>query len=273
MADLTAIGTVDKTLVTSLADAKSYMVEENPSLVGAYTAINTGSPSSSNAANQQSITTVTYPNLGSTAIGTTLGGIGGWAINRDNGDIYYHIDGSFRPNLSVDDVCEENGFTHAVEGLYKSVLLTSEESEIVKIWETSNDSIEEFFVLGSIHGNIDLDVMIALSEVALGHLAGKKLSDLYDMEGMSKNFFKIIDPYARNRQGADIGPQYRTGIYWQESSQASVVLDFLRQKQKLSSKRIVTEAHAIASFYPAEDYHQKYLEKNPTGYCHIPEKF
>ena len=71
--------------------------------------------------------------------------------------------------------------------------MTSEESEIVKIWETSNDSIEEFFVLGSIHGNIDLDVMIALSEVALGHLAGKKLSDLYDMEGMSKNFFKIIE--------------------------------------------------------------------------------
>lgn len=193
MADLTAVGTVDKTLVTSLADAKSYMVEENPSLVGAYTAINTGSPSSSNAANQQSITTVTYPNLGSTAIGTTLGGIGGWTINRDNGDMYYHIDGSFRPNLSIDDACEENGFTHAVEGLYKSVLLTSEESEIVKIWETSNDSIEEFFVFGSIHGNIDLDVMIALSEVALGHLAGKKLSDLYDMEGMSKNFFKIIE--------------------------------------------------------------------------------
>ena len=183
----------DKTLVTSLADAKSYMVEENPSLVGAYTAINTGSSSSSNAANQQSITTVTYPNLGSTAIGTTLGGIGGWSIDRDNGNMYYHIDGSFRPNLSIDDACEEYGFTHAVEGLYKSVLLTSEESEIVKIWETSNDSIEEFFVLGSIHGNIDLDVMIALSEVSLGHLAGKKLSDLYDMEGMSKNFFKIIE--------------------------------------------------------------------------------
>lgn len=195
MTDLTAIRTVDKTLVTSLADAKSYMVEENPSLVGAYTAINTGSSSSSNkAANQQSTTTtVTYPNIGLTNIGTTLGGIGGWSINQDNGDMYYHIDSFFRPNLSIDDACEENGFTHVVEGLYKSVLLTSEESEIVKIWETSNDSIEEFFVLGSIHGNIDLDVMIALSEVSLGHLAGKKLSDLYDMEGMSKNFFKIIE--------------------------------------------------------------------------------
>ena len=195
MSDLTTIGTVDKTLVTSLADAKSYMVEENPSLVGAYTAINTGSSSSSNkAVNQQSTTTtVTYPNIGLTNIGTTLGGIGGWSINQDNEDMYYHIDSSFRPNLSIDDACEENGFTHAVEGLYKSVLLTSEESEIVKIWETSNDSIEEFFVLGSIHGNIDLDAMIALSEVSLGHLAGKKLSDLYDMEGMSKNFFKIIE--------------------------------------------------------------------------------
>lgn len=93
--------------------------------------------------------------------------------------------------------------------------------------------------------------------------------EIISLEEILENFFKIIDPYARNRQGSDIGPQYRTGIYWQESSQASVVLDFLRQKQKLSSKRIVTEAHAIASFYPAESYHQKYLEKNPQGYCHV----
>ena len=194
MTDMTAIGTVDKTLATSLADAKSYMVEENPSLVGAYTAINTGSPSSSNAANQQSTTIATYPNLGQTTIGTTPGWIGGWDIGRDNGDMYYHINRySFKPNLDIDAVCEENGLAFAVEGLYKSILLTSEESEIVKIWENSNDSIEEFFVLGAIHGNIDLDVMIALSEVSLGHLAGKKLSDLYDMEGMSKNFFKIIE--------------------------------------------------------------------------------
>ena len=194
MTDMTAIGTIDKTMVTSLANAKSYMVEENPSLVGAYTAINAGSPSSSNTANQQSTTIATYPNLGQTTIGTTPGWIGGWDIGRDNGDMYYHINRySFKPNLDIDAVCEENGLAFAVEGLYKSILLTSEESEIVKIWENSNDSIEEFFVLGAIHGNIDLDVMIALSEVSLGHLAGKKLSDLYDMEGMSKNFFKIIE--------------------------------------------------------------------------------
>ena len=89
------------------------------------------------------------------------------------------------------------------------------------------------------------------------------------LEEILENFFKIIDPYVLNRQGPDIGTQYRTGIYWQEDSQKTIVLKFLSAKQKLSSKRIRTEAHAIGSFYPAEEYHQKYLEKNPQGYCHV----
>lgn len=194
MANTTSNVAVDSVLATTLADAKSYMVEESPSLVGAYAAINTGSSSSSNAAIQQSTSTIaTYPNLGQTTIGTTIGGIGGWTIDQDSRNMYYNISPQFRPNLDIDDACKENGFTFVTEGLDKSILLTSEESQIVKIWETSNDSIEEFFVLGAIHGNIDLDVMIALSEVSLGHLAEKKLSDLYDMKGMSKNFFKIIE--------------------------------------------------------------------------------
>lgn len=92
---------------------------------------------------------------------------------------------------------------------------------------------------------------------------------IISLEEILENFFKIIDPYTRNRQGADIGTQYRTGIYWQEDSQRDVVINFLREKQKVSSKRIVVEAHAISSFYPAEAYHQKYLERNPQGYCHV----
>ncbi len=92
---------------------------------------------------------------------------------------------------------------------------------------------------------------------------------IISLEEILENFFKIIDPYTRNRQGADIGTPYRTGIYWQEDSQRDVVINFLREKQKVSSKRIVVEAHAISSFYPAEAYHQKYLERNPQGYCHV----
>ena len=89
------------------------------------------------------------------------------------------------------------------------------------------------------------------------------------LEDILEEFFKIIDPYTLNRQGADIGTQYRTGIYWQEESQKSTVINFLRQKQKQSTKRIVVEAHEIYNFYTAEEYHQKYLEKNPQGYCHV----
>ena len=93
--------------------------------------------------------------------------------------------------------------------------------------------------------------------------------EIISLEEILENFFKIIDPYAKNRQGADIGTQYRTGIYWQENSQKDTVLRFLKDKQKASSKRILVEARAIGNFYPAESYHQKYLERNPQGYCHV----
>lgn len=92
---------------------------------------------------------------------------------------------------------------------------------------------------------------------------------IISLEEILEKFFSIIDPYTRNRQGPDIGTQYRTGIYWQEDFQKDIVLNFLKKKQKESQKRIVVEAHAIGSFYPAEMYHQKYLEKNPQGYCHV----
>lgn len=92
---------------------------------------------------------------------------------------------------------------------------------------------------------------------------------IISLEEILESFFKIIDPFSLNRQGADVGTQYRTGIYWQEDSQKSTVINFLREKQKSSTKRIVVEAHAIGNFYPAEELHQKYLEKNPQGYCHV----
>ena len=105
-----------------------------------------------------------------------------------------------------------------------------------------------------------------------GHAETVKVTynpQIISLEEILENFFKIIDPYTRNRQGNDIGTQYRTGIYWQEDFQKDIVLNFLRERQKESPNRIVTEAHAIRNFYPAEAYHQKYLERNPQGYCHI----
>lgn len=93
--------------------------------------------------------------------------------------------------------------------------------------------------------------------------------EIISLEEILENFFSIIDPFTKNRQGPDIGTQYRTGIYWQDPNDRHTVINFLRSKQKELSKRIVVEAHEIYNFYTAEEYHQKYLEKNPQGYCHV----
>ena len=105
-----------------------------------------------------------------------------------------------------------------------------------------------------------------------GHAETVKVTynpEIIPLDEILENFFKIIDPYTLNRQGNDVGSQYRTGIYWQENEQREIVLNFLKEKQKIAPKRIVVEAYPISSFYPAEMYHQKYLERNPKGYCHV----
>ena len=93
--------------------------------------------------------------------------------------------------------------------------------------------------------------------------------EIVSLETILEEFYKIIDPFSLNKQGPDIGTQYKTGIYWSDSLQKSDVINFLNKKQKETNNKIVIEAHEILNFYRAEEYHQKYLEKNPDGYCHI----
>ncbi|WP_462218191.1 peptide-methionine (S)-S-oxide reductase MsrA [Mycoplasmoides genitalium] len=81
--------------------------------------------------------------------------------------------------------------------------------------------------------------------------------------------FEVIDPTIRNRQGNDIGTQYRTGIYWTDSSDEKIINDKFLKLQKNYSKPIVTENKKVENYYLAEEYHQDYLKKNPNGYCHI----
>lgn len=94
-------------------------------------------------------------------------------------------------------------------------------------------------------------------------------STLLSLETLLKRFFSIIDPFALNYQGNDIGTQYRSGIYTKDIKTLNAVQNFIKVLQKQFSKEIVTEVSLLENFYPAEDYHQKYLQKNPTGYCHI----
>lgn len=83
-------------------------------------------------------------------------------------------------------------------------------------------------------------------------------------------YFLVINPTSINRQGNDIGIQYRTGIYYtQEDQLAEINAEYSRQ-EKIAGAKLAVEVQPVKNFFPAEEYHQKYLEKNPGGYCHIP---
>lgn len=81
--------------------------------------------------------------------------------------------------------------------------------------------------------------------------------------------FQIHDPTTLNQQGNDIGTSYRSAIFYQDEDQKQRAEDSISRNQKHWSKPIVTTLEPLTTFWPAEDYHQDYLEKNPYGYtCH-----
>lgn len=112
-------------------------------------------------------------------------------------------------------------------------------------------------------------------EVCLGNTGHTEACLLsYDEEQISlekiiNKFWGIIDPTVSNRQGPDIGSQYRSGIYYIDKQDLDIILKSKVEVQGKYNKPIVTEIEPLSCFYDAEDYHQKYLQKNPGGYCHI----
>jgi len=83
------------------------------------------------------------------------------------------------------------------------------------------------------------------------------------------HYFRIIDPVSVNKQGGDRGRQYRTGIYYVDEETREEAVKFIEELQKNYTKKIAVEVEAVNNYIDAEEYHQKYLEKNPTGYCHV----
>ncbi|MEG9490076.1 peptide-methionine (S)-S-oxide reductase MsrA [Mannheimia indoligenes] len=82
-------------------------------------------------------------------------------------------------------------------------------------------------------------------------------------------FFKVIDPVSINQQGGDIGIQYRTGIYHTDPQDLPVINQALSELQTQFDKPLAVENQMLEQYFPAEEYHQEYLVKNPMGYCHI----
>lgn len=82
-------------------------------------------------------------------------------------------------------------------------------------------------------------------------------------------YFRSIDPLSLNRQGGDVGTQYRTGIYYTDPDDRPVIDAQMATIQRRNTQPIAVETTQLQNFYPAEEYHQDYLVKNPDGYCHV----
>jgi len=85
-------------------------------------------------------------------------------------------------------------------------------------------------------------------------------------------YFNAIDPTSLNRQGADFGTRYRTGIYYTDKSDLPIIQEVMAMEAKKYNVPLQVEVETMRNFFPADEYHQDYLDKNPTGYCHLPIK-
>ena len=86
-------------------------------------------------------------------------------------------------------------------------------------------------------------------------------------------YYQVIDPTSMNRQGNDVGSQYRTGVYYTDPEELPAIRQSVEALQRDYKKAVVIEIKPLENFYTAEDYHQKYLDKNPGGYCHIDPRY
>ncbi|MDL2363340.1 MAG: peptide-methionine (S)-S-oxide reductase MsrA [Patescibacteria group bacterium] len=106
-----------------------------------------------------------------------------------------------------------------------------------------------------------------------GHAEAVELefdSSLVSYRELCQHFFRMHNPTQLNRQGPDYGDSYRTGIFYVSEMQKSTAEQALEAAQPNFDEPIVTEISAATTFWPAEDYHQKYTEKTGRGMCHIP---
>ena len=92
------------------------------------------------------------------------------------------------------------------------------------------------------------------------------------LEELTSLFFCIIDPLTLNRQGHDEGTRYRTGIYYTDPAERGHIQTIYAREEANVGVPLVVELEPLKNFFPAEERHQDYLDKNPDGYCHLPFK-
>ncbi len=109
-----------------------------------------------------------------------------------------------------------------------------------------------------------------------GHAETVKIvyeEDKMSLEQLLVYYFMVIDPLSVNRQGHDEGIQYRTGVYYTDEAQLPTIRAAFEREREKAGAPLAVALEPLKNFFSAEEYHQKYLDKNPGGYCHIPGKY
>jgi len=97
-------------------------------------------------------------------------------------------------------------------------------------------------------------------------------ADRMPLDKLLNLFFMIIDPTSLNKQGEDEGTRYRTGIYYTDEAELPAIQKVYAEQETKAGEPLAVEVEPLRNWYSAEDYHQDYLNRNPTGYCHLPLK-
>lgn len=130
----------------------------------------------------------------------------------------------------------------------------------------------ESVTVGYANGTVDHPTYQQVCTGSTGHAETVHLvyrPDRVSLKDLTEHFFQIIDPLAVNRQGNDVGDQYRSGIYYTDEADLEVLQSVLAAEQARYTQPLQTELLPLRCYYLAEEYHQDYLEKNPGGYCHV----
>jgi peptide methionine sulfoxide reductase msrA/msrB len=126
--------------------------------------------------------------------------------------------------------------------------------------------------VGYANGNTENPTYEEVCRHNTGHAEAVKVEYEDTVIGLSyilELYYDVINPVSINRQGGDVGSQYRTGIYYVNEQDVSVIESSISKLQEKYKEKIAIERLPLNNYYKAEEYHQKYLDKNPGGYCHI----
>lgn len=128
--------------------------------------------------------------------------------------------------------------------------------------------------VGYANGNTESPSYEQVCRDNTGHAETVKVvydSEEVDLAFILNMYYEVIDPTSLNKQGGDKGVQYRTGIYYTNELDLPIIKGSIAELAKKYEEPIVVEVSPLKNFYLAEEYHQKYLDHNPLGYCHIGE--